>query len=99
MCGIAGWVNTKKENNKNLEKYSAVISRIIDGQVHRGPDDSNVWSCAEAPVVLGHNRLAILDLTASGAQPMVDSTSRWVISYNGELYNYRQLKQTLEKKI
>lgn len=98
MCGIAGWVQTTTGNDKHRENNRIVISRIINRQIHRGPDDNNIWSCAEAPVILGHNRLAILDLTDSGSQPMLDSSSRWVISYNGELYNYKQLRQTLEKK-
>ncbi len=60
---------------------------MTDAIAYRGPDGSGVWSDAEAGVVLAHRRLAIIDLTPTGAQPMVSSDGRWVISYNGEVYN------------
>jgi asparagine synthase (glutamine-hydrolysing) len=83
MCGIAGLVD--------LVAGRADISRraktMIDAIAYRGPDGADVWSDAEAGVALGHRRLAIVDLTPTGAQPMVSADGRWVISYNGEVYN------------
>ena len=60
---------------------------MADALAHRGPDGADVWSDPEAAVTLAHRRLAIVDLTPTGAQPMVSSDGRWVISYNGEVYN------------
>ncbi len=65
--------------------------------VHRGPDDSGVWVDAHAGVALGHRRLAVIDLGESGAQPMVSSSGRWVIAYNGEIYNHLEVRQQLAR--
>jgi asparagine synthase (glutamine-hydrolysing) len=65
---------------------------------HRGPDGSGTFSSEGGDCHLGHSRLSILDLSESGAQPMRDSTGRYVISYNGETYNFRELRQYLSRK-
>lgn len=87
MCGIAGFYDNAAPagGDGRLERMTAVLR-------HRGPDGVGGWS--EGCVALGHRRLAIIDV-ATGAQPMVSACGRYVISYNGELYNYLELKQAL----
>jgi asparagine synthase (glutamine-hydrolysing) len=85
MCGIAGLIDPK-----GVMAAPALNSRakvMTDAIAYRGPDGSGVWSDAQAGVALGHRRLAIIDLTPTGAQPMISADGRWVISYNGEVYN------------
>ena len=64
--------------------------------VHRGPDDEGYWTDADAGISLGHRRLAIVDLSPQGHQPMVSSDGRWVLSYNGEIYNHRHMRVELD---
>jgi asparagine synthase (glutamine-hydrolysing) len=93
MCGIAGafaFSQDVEPVNQNT------ILRLNDAQRRRGPDGAGVWASDDNRVVLGHRRLAIIDLGASGFQPMSDATGRWVISFNGEIYNYRALRSQLE---
>ncbi len=88
MCGIAGFCNWEKDWQKNIE-------RMNEKMYHRGPDASGIWASDDHKVVLGHRRLSILDLSSSGAQPMVSHNGRYVMAYNGEVYNYIQIKQKL----
>lgn len=94
MCGIAGICNGVNNWQRNIE-------RMNEKMYHRGPDAAGVWSSEDHEVVLGHRRLAIIDLTPSGAQPMQSHDGRYVIAYNGEIYNYAGLKDRLlrEKKV
>lgn len=87
MCGIAGFFGDRKPGL--LEAMNRV-------QQHRGPDGSGVFEDREVPAGLGHVRLSILDLTQSASQPMTSSCGRYVLSYNGELYNYRELQRRLD---
>ncbi len=64
---------------------------------HRGPDDDGLWSDAEAGIGLGHRRLAILDLSAAGRQPMLSADGRWVLSFNGEIYTHLEVRRELEQ--
>lgn len=93
MCGIAGFCNYGKNWKENID-------RMNEKMYHRGPDDVGVWASEDATVVLGHRRLSIVDLTPSGAQPMISNNGRYVIAYNGEIYNYKEIKERLlsEKK-
>ena len=75
---------------------SAIARRMTDAIAHRGPDGDGLW--VEGPVALGHRRLAIIDLSPAGAQPMQSRDGRYVISYNGEIYNYRELRVALEAR-
>src|SRR5688572_986267 len=63
---------------------------------HRGPDDRGVWTDPEAGVALGFRRLSIMDLSEAGAQPMISATGRYVIAFNGEVYNFERLRARLE---
>ncbi len=93
MCGIAGFCNYGKNWKENID-------RMNEKMYHRGPDGVGVWASEDATVVLGHRRLSIVDLTPSGAQPMISNNERYVIAYNGEIYNYKEIKERLlsEKK-
>ena len=82
MCGIAGLI--AQGSQVELERLATVMASAI---AYRGPDGAGVWADAEAGVALSHRRLAIVDLTPTGAQPMVSADGRWVMSYNGEVYN------------
>jgi asparagine synthase (glutamine-hydrolysing) len=69
---------------------------MTEAIAYRGPDGDGHWIDAEAGVALGHRRLAVIDLSEAGAQPMVSHSGRWVLSFNGEIYNYRALQRELE---
>ena len=85
MCGIAGLIeSTRMAANAAL---SARACAMANAHVYRGPDGADVWTDAKVCVALAYRRLAILDRTSAGAQPTVSSDGRWVISYNGEVYN------------
>ena len=88
MCGIAGFCN-------GSEHWKQDIERMNEKMYYRGPDASGIWSNDEHTVVFGHRRLAIVDLTPSGAQPMESHDGRYVIAYNGEIYNYAKIKEKL----
>ena len=92
MCGITGfWALEEKENNlKNLREMAMALN-------HRGPDNTGYWHDSNNSIYLAHNRLSIIDLTIAGNQPMVSHSGRYIISYNGEIYNHYQLKKELEK--
>lgn len=92
MCGIAG-IMALEASPQDLE---ADVRRMIDRLAHRGPDDAGVYRDPTAPVALGHRRLAILDLSPRGHQPMRSRDGRFVVTYNGEIYNYRELRRALE---
>ena len=88
MCGIAGFIN-KNGTTAETEK----LKRMTDVISHRGPDAEGQF--CEGSVGLGHRRLAIVDLSDSGKQPMKSTDGRFVITYNGEIYNYQELKSEL----
>lgn len=94
MCGITGYrlVDIRREG----------VDVELDGAVaalqHRGPDDVGTWKGDAGGVGLGFRRLAILDLTATGHQPMTSSCGEWVMVFNGEVYNYREIRADLERK-
>ena len=95
MCGIAGlWDRHHRHIGGALE---ATVTAMTDAMVHRGPDAYGSWTDPELGIALGHRRLSIVDLSAAGAQPMVSSCGRFVISYNGEVYNAPELRPELER--
>ena len=94
MCGIAGFCNLKGDRLGNIDRMNRRM-------IHRGPDAAGVWASEREDVVLGHQRLAIVDLTPSGEQPMESNSGRYVIVFNGEIYNYKKIAGKLlkEKKV
>jgi asparagine synthase (glutamine-hydrolysing) len=88
MCGIVGWIGSGASREEFAQKLNLLR--------HRGPDGDGIWEDREHGVLLGHQRLAIIDLSPSGAQPMQDSTGRWTIVFNGEIYNFQELRTDLE---
>lgn len=90
MCGIYGIAS----------RYEAVdrgfLSRQRDLLTHRGPDDAGLWMCPNGRVGLGHRRLSVIDLSTAGHQPMVSADGRYTIVFNGEIYNYRELRDELQ---
>lgn len=92
MCGIAGFLVSRGGGLP----FSSLIRRMTDRIAHRGPDDEGMWIDEEAGIALGHRRLSILDLSSSGHQPMTSSCGRYVAVYNGEIYNFRELKAEIE---
>ena len=94
MCGIAGLWYSKSPGESTLRKRSADMSRSL---AHRGPDAEGLWAQAEQGLALVHRRLSILDLSEAGSQPMLSSCGRFVLNYNGECYNFAELRDELEK--
>src|SRR5713226_7269380 len=94
MCGIAGAFSFDLGARPS---NMATVSRLNELNRRRGPDGEGLWSSSDGRVAFGHRRLAIIETGPSGAQPMSDATGRWVISFNGEIYNYRALRQELDR--
>ena len=93
MCGIAGLVDLKRQLDGN--ELALQAKRMADSLYHRGPDTGGQWTDAPSGIALAFRRLAIIDLTPSGHQPMVSTDGRFAIVYNGEVYNYQELRQQL----
>jgi asparagine synthase (glutamine-hydrolysing) len=95
MCGIAGfWKNPTNRSVNWLEETATTMANTL---VHRGPDDSGVWVDLEVGVAFGHRRLSIIDVSEAGHQPMISRDGRYVIVYNGEVYNFQELGLQLVK--
>lgn len=92
MCGVVGFFGFRRRD----EEFAPVLRRMAGALAHRGPDDEGTWHDAEAGVGLSHRRLSILDLSAAGHQPMQSPCGRYVISFNGEIYNFRDVRRRLE---
>ena len=92
MCGIAGFVGGKWAGREQIAATLAQMNRSI---AHRGPDHSSSWQDDSARVALAHRRLAIIDLSAAGNQPMTSPSGRYVIVYNGEIYNHQAIRAEL----
>ncbi|MBK5225495.1 MAG: asparagine synthase (glutamine-hydrolyzing) [Thermoleophilia bacterium] len=96
MCGFAGFLDPR--HTVSREVLEATSSDMAAELVHRGPDDAGSWADAEAGVALAHRRLSIIDLSAAGHQPMISSDGRYVMVYNGELYNFEDVRKQLERE-
>lgn len=93
MCGITGFWGS---SSQSVEVLSAAAEKMADSLRHRGPDGGGVWVDNSVGIVLGHRRLAILELSTAGHQPMVSRSGRYVIAFNGEIYNHLQLRGELD---
>ncbi len=91
MCGIAGFI-LNKESSYN---YYDVIKKMTSDLKNRGPDDEGFWKNENNTQFLGHRRLTILELSKKGSQPMLSKNSRYIISYNGEIYNHKNIRKKL----
>ena len=96
MCGISGIFDPRAATNG--DELTRVVAGMTDALSHRGPDDHGQWVDPSAGVALGHRRLAVLDLSQAGHQPMVSAEGRYVLTYNGEIYNFTQLRGELERE-
>src|SRR5262245_29365635 len=93
MCAIGGWLL-----DPQAQPDQAALDRMMASMVHRGPDDAGKFLDAAAGLAVGHNRLSIIDLTSGGHQPMVNASNGDVLTFNGEIYNFRVLRRELEAK-
>ena len=103
MCGISGfWLANDHDTDTNTfsgasKSREDIISRMTHALSHRGPDGQGVWCAPDEALALGHRRLSVIDLSSAANQPMESFSSRYVIVFNGEIYNFRDLKKNLEK--
>ncbi len=91
MCGIVGVIS-------GLRVDETAVARLIAPLAHRGPDDDGIWIDADSGVGLGHRRLSIVDLSPAGRQPMHSADGRYVLTFNGEIYNHPELRKALEEE-
>jgi len=94
MCGFAGFYSLKYSVNKPTE----LLTKMADEIIHRGPDDAGIWFLENETIGFSHRRLSIVDLSPAGHQPMLSSTERYVLAFNGEIYNHLNLRLELEKE-
>jgi asparagine synthase (glutamine-hydrolysing) len=93
MCGIAGFVDAS--SSVTADEWPAILDRMGNALAHRGPDDSGVWLDRDTGVGLSHRRLSILDRSPAGHQPMASASGRYVLAFNGEIYNHLDLRDQL----
>lgn len=93
MCGFAGYFTSKSTTES---EHRSQIERMIAPIVHRGPDDKGTWVDPSSGIALGFRRLAIIDLSEKGHQPMKSASGRFMMVFNGEVYNFEELRQELE---
>ena len=94
MCGISGFLDTSRR--RGTEELRDIVLGMATRLQHRGPDDFGAWVDAAAGIALGHRRLSILDLSPLGHQPMHSASGRYALSLNGEIYNFKALREQLE---
>ncbi len=96
MCGITGFIDRRGATGR--EALTATATGMADAIAHRGPDAGGVWVDEAAGVAFGHRRLAVIDLSDAAAQPMISPSGRYVLCYNGEVYNFAALRTELEAR-
>ncbi len=96
MCGIAGIMNPRGLNSTESARHA--LAGMVRTLSHRGPDDEGLWLDEASGIALGHRRLAVIDLSPHGRQPMHSHDGRYVIAFNGEIYNFRKMRLELERE-
>src|SRR6266480_708707 len=91
MCGISGFFGSPKADPQEL------LHELNDAQSHRGPDAKGAWISSDRRVGFAHRRLSIVDLSPAGNQPMHSESGRFIIIFNGEIYNFLRLRRKLEE--
>jgi asparagine synthase (glutamine-hydrolysing) len=94
MCGFAGLLDFRRDSTE--EQLRSTVTRMRDTLITRGPDDAGIWLDESSGIAFGHRRLSIIDLSPLGHQPMTSSNGRYVVAYNGEVYNYADIRRDLE---
>ena len=94
MCGIAGFIDCRRQTP--ADRLDALAEGMAESLKHRGPDDSGIWTDAESGLALAHRRLSVRDLSATGSQPMISGDGRYVLTYNGEIYDIDSMRADLE---
>jgi asparagine synthase (glutamine-hydrolysing) len=94
MCGLTGFLSAQSVQAQDLGALAARMALAIQ---HRGPDDADVWVDAVAGIAIGHRRLSILDLSPAGHQPMLSACGRYVVAFNGEIYNHLELRERVQE--
>lgn len=95
MCGIAGFIDSKGINFDYANEIGKAMGKAIQ---HRGPDDSGIWIDKDNGLTLVHQRLSIIELSQSGHQPMISASGRYILCFNGEIYNHKDLRIELDKQ-
>jgi len=95
MCGLAGFIDRRARHC--LAESKDMLGRMIGVLAHRGPNNIGDWTDIEQGVMLGHRRLSVIDLSSAGHQPMISPSTRYVIVFNGEIYNHMDLREELER--
>ena len=93
MCGVCGIAFQGQPFD--LKRATARVQSMVDALAHRGPDDDGLWVDPDGRAAFGHRRLAVVDLSPHGHQPMASPDGRWILSYNGEIYNFAALRRQL----
>ena len=93
MCGIVGFIGRTSEVGSEV-----LVLRMAGTILHRGPDSSGCWIDDDTAIALGHQRLAVVDMSSAGNQPMISPSGQWVVTYNGEIYNHLHLRKRLESE-
>lgn len=93
MCGITGFIDRQSQSSDRLRHTVESMTATLR---HRGPDDAGSWVDDRAGLAFGHCRLAVIDLSVHGHQPMHSDNGRYVLNYNGEIYNFADVRRELE---
>src|SRR5690606_13649713 len=95
MCGFAGFLGREQFSRGEMDHALQMFCRALS---HRGPDDLSVWHDPDSGIGLAHRRLAIADLSSAGRQPMLSHCGRYVLAFNGEVYNHTVLREALAQE-